>query len=169
MTSIERPLYLFAKPPAAKLPELRRLRASLGIDSRYALDRLHSTFLMIGKTTAARIDAARDALASFHAEPFEIVFDHIEGATLKPRRGLRGPGTFQRALARHFACSGLALPDYSFGLHLNLDYPPASDRRAAIPPLSWTVEEILLIESGSGRHIPHGGRTLAARQYALAL
>lgn len=168
MTSIEGPLYIFAKPPTAKLPELRRLRAMLGIESRHALDRLHATFLMLGAASDARIDAARQALASFHAEPFDVIFDHIEGATLKPRKGLRGPGLFQRALARHFAASGLALPGYDFGLHLNLDYPPRSDRRASIPPLAWTVDEILLVESMRG-HVLHARLGLAVRQYALAL
>lgn len=169
MTSIDRPLYLFAKPPAETLIALKRLRAGFGIESRYALDRLHSTLLMLGAASDRRIAAAREALTGFHAEPFEVAFDHIEGATLKPRKGLRAPGLFQRALARHFAACGFDLRDYSFGLHLNLDYPPVSDRRAAIPPLAWMVEEILLIESGPGRHIEHGRRPLVARQYALAL
>jgi len=165
----ERPLYLCVKPPAAALPELRRLRASLGIESRYAIECLHNTFLVLGEASAARIDAARNALASFHAEPFEVSFDHVEGATLKPRKGPRAPGLFQRALARHFAWSGLAPPEYDFRLHLNLDYLPASDRRAAIAPLAWTVEEILLVESASGRHVVHARRGLVARQYTMAL
>lgn len=169
MISTERPLYIFAKPPAEKLAALRRLRAGFGIESRYALERLHSTLLILGASSDRRIAVAREVLAGVHAEPFEVVFDHIEGATLKPRKGLRAPGMFQRALARHFRHSGFDLPDYNFGLHLNLDYPPVSDRRAAIPPLQWTVDEILLIESGSGRHIVHDRRSLAVRQYALGL
>ena len=165
----ERPLYLFVKPPPAMLPDLARLRAGLGIESRYALDRLHSTFLPLGESNAETIAAARGILSGFHAEPFEMAFDHVEGVTLKPRKGLRGPGIFQRALARHFAVSGFALPEYGFGLHLNLDYGSASDRRAAIAPLRWTADEILLIESAYGQHILHGRRGLTARQYALAL
>lgn len=165
----ERPLYLFAKPPQAMLPGLARLRAEFGIESRYAIDRLHSTFLPLGESNPETIATARGILRGFHADPFEVAFDHVEGATLKPRKGLRGPGVFQRALARHFAVSGFPLPDYDFGLHLNLDYGSPSDRRASITPLGWTVEEILLIESGHGRHIVHGRRGLVARQYALAL
>jgi 2'-5' RNA ligase len=164
----QRPLYLFAKPPLAKLPDLARLRARLGIESRYGVDCLHSTFLPLGEATDASIALARDILARLQAEPFEVVFDHVEGVALKPRRNMRGPGAFQRALAQHFAASGFALPAYSFGLHLNLDYGTPSDRRAAIEPLSWTVDEILLVESVRG-HIPHGQRRLAVRQYALAL
>jgi 2'-5' RNA ligase len=165
----QRPLYLFAKPPAAALPDLARLRAWLGIESRYALDRLHSTFLPLGESTPKTIAAARTILSAFNAEPFEVTFDHVESATLKPRKGLRGPGIFQRALARHFTVSGFAPPDYDFGLHLNLDYGNPSDHRASVAPLSWTVDEILLIESAYGRHIPHGRRSLATRQYVLAL
>ena len=164
-----RPLYIFAKPPPDTLAELKRLRARLGILSGYALDRLHDTLLPLGEATPEAIARARAILESFNAEPFAVVFDHVEGATLKPRKGLRGPGIFQRALARHFAVSGFALPSYDFGLHLNLDYGNPSDHRAAIAPLSWTVDHILLIESVPGRHIEHGRRSLAVRQYALAL
>lgn len=164
----QRPLYLFAKPPLAKLPDLARLRAWLGIESLYAVDRLHSTFLLLGEASDASIAEARDILSRFQAEPFEVVFDQVEGAALKPRKNMRGPGAFQRALARHFAASGFSLPAYSFGLHLNLDYGALSDRRAVIEPLTWTVDEILLIESVRG-HILQGQRSLAARQYALAL
>lgn len=164
----ERPLYIFAKPGRATLAELKRLRAFFGIESGYALDRLHSTFLPLGETGPEAITAASAILADFHAEPFDVTFDHIEGATLKPRKGLRAPGIFQRALARHFSARGFALPGYDFGLHLNLDYGNPSDRRAAIAPLHWTVDEILLIESRYG-HIEHGRFPLVARQYALAL
>ncbi|MES2441703.1 MAG: hypothetical protein V4574_02655 [Pseudomonadota bacterium] len=165
----ERPLYIFAKPPPASLPDLARLRAGLGIQSRYALDRLHSTFLPLGDSTPETIGAARAILEAFHAEPFHVAFDHVEGVTLKPRKGLRAPGAFQRGLAGHFAASGFGLPAYGFGLHLNLDYGTAPDRRAAIAPLGWPVDEILLIESAYGRHIVHGRRSLEVRQYALAL
>jgi len=165
----ERPLYIFAKPPPAKLPDLARLRGWLGIESRYALDRVHSTFLALGESAPENIEAACAILRAFHAEPFHVWFDHVEGATLKPRKGLRAAGDFQRALARHFASSGFTLPAYGFGLHLNLDYGAASDRRASIAPLGWLIDEILLIESAHGRHIRHGQRSLDVRQYALAL
>lgn len=165
----ERPLYIFAKPPPAKLPDLARLRAWLGIESRYALDRLHSTFLALGESTPETIDAARAVLEAFNAEPFRVAFDHVEGVTLKPCKGQRAPGDFQRALARRFAISGFRLPAYGFGLHLNLDYGTVSNRRAAIAPLGWPVDQILLIESAYGRHILHARRSLEVRQYALAL
>lgn len=174
MTSIETarrwqyPLYIFAKPPLAKHLELTRLRARFGIESGYAIDRAHNTFLPLGEATDASIAAARQILETFRAEPFDVVFDHIEGNTLKPRKGQRAPGILQRSLARHFAVSGWVLPEYNFGLHLNLDYGNPSNRRAAIEPFGYTVGELLLVESMRG-HIVHGRRSLAVRQYALAL
>ena len=163
----EHPLYLFAKPPAPILAELKRLRAFFGIQSSYALHRLHSTLLPLGAASRERIATARDILAGFYAEPFEVAFDHVEGATLKPRKGQRAPGNFQRALARHFAVSGCAPPAYQFSLHLNLDYAKASDRRAAIAPLRWLLDEIQLVESVPGDHIEHGRFPLRPRQYRL--
>lgn len=160
-----------AKPPGAILAELTRLRASLGIESRYAPDRLHSTLLPLGQSSRETIDAARRILGGFHADPFPVSFDHVEGNTLKRRKGLRAPADFQRALARHFAVSGFLAPPYGFDLHLNLDYGTRPDRRVSIAPLSWRVAEVLLIESvhGEGRHIEHGRFPLLVRQYAFAL
>jgi 2'-5' RNA ligase len=165
------PLYLMAKPPREKLPEFGRLRALLGIESNYALDRLHFTLLPLGEVSPALIARIGRIMDGFHAEPFAVLFDHVEGATLKPRKGLRAPGVFQRSLVRHLAFSGFAPPAYEFSLHLNLDYGNKSDRRATIAPLEWQVEEVLLIESltGQGRHIEHGRWPLFVRQYALAL
>ncbi len=131
----KRPLYLMAKPPAEKLPELARLRAWLGIESGYALDRLHSTLLPLGESTPGTIDAARAILGSFHAEPFEIVFDHVEGVTLKPRKGQRAPGVFQRALARHVAVSGLSRPTMTAAGIASASLGPA--RSAALRSRPW--------------------------------
>lgn len=162
-------LYLFAKPPVAMLPAFGRLRALLAIESGYALARLHCTLLPLGETTPALIETTRAALSSFHVEPFDIAFDHVEGSTPKPRKRQRAPGMLHRALARHFAIQGFAQPDYDFGLHLNLDYGTPSDRRAAIAPIGWRVDEILLVESGNGEHRLHARHSLFVRQYALAL
>lgn len=166
-----RPLYLMAKPPGARLPELGGVRARLGIESDYALERAHVTLLPLGESMPRTIDAVHRALRDFDAQPFALAFDHVEGNTLKPSKGQRAPGIFQRALACRIAASGVRLPDYEFAAHLNLAYGARSDRRAAIPPFSWLVEEIVLIESvhGQGRHLARGLWRLAARQFSLDL
>ncbi|WP_423606620.1 2'-5' RNA ligase family protein [Sphingomonas sp. MS122] len=156
------------KPRSLERTAMIRLCAALGIEISYAPERWHSTLLPIGESTRQAIEAVHEALRMFDAEPFPVAFDHIEGDTLKPRKGQRSPGAFQRALAARLARCGIALPAYAFSLHLNLAYGGTSVRRAAIPLIEWRVDEILLIESGSGRHIDHGCWSLSARQGAFA-
>ena len=163
-----RPLYLMFKPRPRERAALVRLCAALGIEIVYAPERWHSTLLPIGESTRQAIAAIHEALRVFDAEPFSVAFDHIEGDTLKPRKGQRAPGCFQRALTARIARCGVPLPDYAFSLHLNLAYGGTSVRRAAVPPIEWPVDEILLIESGSGRHVEHGRWPLTVRQAAFA-
>lgn len=161
------PLYIMFKPPVPERAGLIRLCATLGIEIGYAPERWHGTLLPIGDTSATTIDAVHRALERFDAEPFRVAFDHIEGDTLKPRKGQRAPGHFQRNLAARIARSGMLLPDYRFSMHLNLAYGGASARRAAVPPIAWPVDEILLIESGNGRHTERGRWPLIDRQGAF--
>lgn len=162
-----RPLYLMIKPRPCERAALIRLCAALGIEIGYAPERWHSTLLPIGESVPATIGNVRRALERFDAHPFPIAFDHIEGDTLKPRKGQRAPRYLQRALAARIARCGVPLPDYQFSLHLNLAYGGTSVRRAAVPPIEWPVEEVLLIESGGGRHIEHGRWPLIDRQGAF--
>lgn len=158
------PLYLMIKPGAAHRARLIRLCAALGIDIGYAPERWHSTLLPVGESDPATIDALHRALVGFDAAPFSIAFDHIEGDTLKPCKGQRAPGQFKRALAAWLTRRGIILPDYAFSLHLNLAYGGTSLRHARVKPVEWSVEDILLIESGNGRHVEHGRWPLVARQ-----
>ena len=152
------------KPGPRERAALVRLCAALGIEIIYAPERWHSTLLPIGESTRQAIAAIHEALRMFDAEPLSVAFDHIEGDTLKPRKGQLAPGCLQRALASRIARCGVPLPDYKFRLHLNLAYGGSSVRRATVPPIAWPVDEILLIESGNGRHIEHGRWPLIARQ-----
>lgn len=159
-----KPLYMMIKPQPPARAALVRLCAAFGIEITYAPERWHSTLLPIGESEPATIGKVHRALEYLDAETFRIAFDHIEGDTLKPRKGQRAPGYFQRALAARIARCGVLLPGYAFCLHLNLAYGGTSVRRAAIPPIEWPVDEILLIESGNGRHIERGRWPLRARQ-----
>lgn len=159
-----KPLYLMIKPRLLERAAMIHLCAALGIEINYAPERWHSTLLPLGESLPATIGNVHRALEQLDAEPFRVAFDHIEGDTLKPRKGQRAPGYFQRMLATRIARSGVPVPDYAFSLHLNLAYGGTSVRRAAVPPIEWPVEEILLIESGSGRHVDHGRWPLIDRQ-----
>lgn len=159
-----RPLYLMIKPRLLERTAMIRLCAVLGIEIGYAPERWHSTLLPVGERSLATIGSVHRALQGFDAAPFRVAFDHIEGDTLKPRKGQRAPGHFQRALAARIAGCGVPLQAYAFSLHLNLAYGGTSIRRAAVPLIEWPVEEILLIESGNGRHVEHGRWRLIDRQ-----
>jgi 2'-5' RNA ligase len=163
----DRPLYMMIKPRAPERTTLIRLCAALGIEIGYAPDRWHSTLLPVGESLPATVDEVHRALERFDADPFPVAFDHIEGDTLKPRKGQRAPGCFQRALAARLERNGVQLPDYRFSLHLNLSYGGTSVRRAAVPSIEWPVDEILLVESGNGRHTEHGRWPLIDRQGAF--
>ena len=158
------PLYLMVKPEAEIRARMIRLCAALGIKTGYAPERWHSTLLPVAESSAEVIAALHRALDGFDAAPFRIAFDHIEGDTLKPRKGQRAPGLFQRSLAAWIVRRGIALPAYAFSLHLNLAYGGTSLRRARLEPVEWTVDEILLIESGNGQHIERGRWPLVDRQ-----
>ncbi len=164
----KRPLYLMVKPTADALLQLACQRAALGIDAgSYSLDRLHSTFVRLGETSPATLDLARLALDGLHAEPFPIGFDSVDGNLLKGCKGLSALNAFQRRLANHMLARGCPVIAHNFWLHLCLTYTdPVPVRRLRIAPISWTVEEIQLIESvhGQGRHVTHGRWRLAARQ-----
>lgn len=163
----QKPLYLMIKPRLPERTAMIRLCAALGIETSYAPERWHSTFLPIGESEPTTIAKVHRVLERLDAEPFQVAFDHIEGDTLKPRKGQRAPGYFQRTLAARISRCGIPLPDYAFSLHLNLAYGGASVRRTAIPLIEWPVDEILLIESGNGRHIDHGRWQLERRQLSL--
>lgn len=165
----KRPLYFLIKPLPAQLAQLVQLCAKLGIHLTYSSDRWHCTFLALGESSPEAISMILQAMRTFEAEPFWVAFDWLEHNTLQPRKGLRGASDFQSALARHVAACGVPLPAYKFGLHLNLEYANVSDRRCAIPPVAWPVEEILLVESvnGQARHILHGSWQLERRQGTL--
>lgn len=160
-------LYLMAKPPLELWSTLASYRASLGIGLGYAPERHHCTLLRLGQSTPASIAAASHALSRFQEEPFEVVFDYIDGNFLKGRKAQPAALAFQRALSRHMIFCGAPVVRRRFWLHLSLDYGSPPLTRLKIEPLAWTVDRILLIESGDGRHVTHGCRHLVQKQALL--
>ncbi|MCW6534948.1 2'-5' RNA ligase family protein [Sphingomonas lycopersici] len=84
-------------------------------------------------------------------------------------RHWRAMRAFRRSLIRHLARSGLILPTRRFNPHVTLAYGQDSDHRVTIDPIGWTVDELLLIRSGDGRHVPFGRWSLIQRQPNLPL
>ncbi len=164
-------LYLMVKPPTATAHTIHRLRGGFGISDAYGPERFHVTLLPLGDSRMLGTSALaqlREVLASVSAGPFPIAFLQLDSNALRPARSdaLR---MLQRSLVDRLKACGLPLPAYRFRPHLSLAYGEPVSRRCAIPPLGWTVDALLLVESlsGAGRHKLLGHWPLVERQHSL--
>ena len=165
------PLYLMTKPPRRQCEALRRCVSTFGLDAGYQPDRYHTTLLRLGESqtwSPVMMDSLCGLLRNVDAEPCPIGFDRIDGNILRGRNGLTGLRAFQRMLAWQVARLGFALPVHDFWPHLTLAYRGASSANGRIEPISWLVEEFLLVRSVHGvGHELLGRWPLRRRQYEL--
>ena len=159
-----RRLYFMVKPPppiAAHMP-----------GTRPVVDLLHITLLPLGDLLLAPphfIDTLIAIGDGFRAPSFRVVFDRLIGSGrtlgLRGSEPMRGAVAFQAALVDAVKAAGVILPAYRFTPHITLDYEATIRGAEAIEPISWLVEEFLLIESvvGERRHIAHARWPLTAR------
>ncbi len=132
---------------------------------------LHATMLPIGDRMAidgATLANLTAALGGMAAASFHIVFDRIEASRdkvlLTGSEPIRGVLRFQEKLCEALGGAGLApffpkVPRRTVRPHITLDYrwsgPPGG---APVDPISWRVDDYVLIESvwGQARHIERG-------------
>ncbi|WP_160174192.1 2'-5' RNA ligase family protein [Sphingopyxis sp. MWB1] len=102
------------------------------------------------------------ALDSFVAPPFPLRFDRIENrraVTLRTRDPLAEARAFQKALVNHLLCEKAPITDGTTPEpHITINYRGDRLRAEKMPPIGWTVDEIILTESIVGRttHVEHG-------------
>lgn len=156
------PLYVMAKPP----PEVQAaITAWPRGRSRARPDLLHVTLISLYDLHYAPPDwlpATIAALDGFAAAPFPLRFDRIENrkaVTLRTRGALAGARAFQKALVNHLLREKAPIMDGTTPEpHITINY--RGDRLGAqkIPPIGWTVDEIILTESivGKTTHVEHG-------------
>lgn len=164
-------LYVMVKPPPEIRARLCRCRGSHGLDEHYPPDRRHCTMLKLGLARSwapHQLDRLREALGALYFDPFDMVFDAIEGRALRGRKGMPAPAAFHRALRRAALRCGVELPVHNFWLHLSLAYKGMGVPRTEIDAIAWRVGEFQLILSDHG-HAVLGRWPLVPRQYALAL
>lgn len=154
-------VYFMLKPPPAVLPVLADQRRAVGLPDNYGLDRLHSTLAFIGSLDALGgdiIPILQAAGASIRARPFHVVFDHIHGNALYGSEPIRGLLAFRRLLLDRLEAYGVPVAHVPARPHISLAYNAPKLPLTIIDPISWTVEDFLLIESlyGQGRHIERG-------------
>ncbi|MFW2348878.1 2'-5' RNA ligase family protein [Qipengyuania sp.] len=157
-----KPLYVMARPP----PEVQaRIAALPRNDPARGAELLHVTLMTLYDLHRAPPDwlpATVAALDSFAAPPFPLRFDRIENrkaVTLRTREPLAEARAFQKALVNHMlACKAPIMDGTTPEPHITINY--RGDRLGAqkMPPIGWTVEEIILTESAVGKttHVEHG-------------
>lgn len=164
------PLYLMAKPPLDVQAQIAALRRN---DPRRGPELMHVTLMLILDLHHAPPDAlaaVQAAMAGFDAPAFPLRFDRIENrkaVTLRTRDPLPEARACQAALVRHLLDGRAPI---MFGTtpepHLTINYH--GDRLCAekMPPIGWTVTDILLVESivGKTTHIEHGRWPLPTKE-----
>ena len=156
------PLYIMAKPP----PEVQAQIAALPRnDPSRGPDLLHVTLISLydlHHVPPEWLPATIAALGTFVAPPFPLRFDRIENrkvVTLRTRDPLAEARAFQKALVNHLLAAKAPIMDGTTPEpHITINY--RGDRLGAqkIPPIGWTVDEIILTESivGKTTHVEHG-------------
>ena len=162
-----RPLYVMAKPPADVAARIAALPRN---DPGRGPELLHVTLLKLfdlHNAPPAWLPAMQAALDSFAGAPFPLAFDRIENrkaVTLRTKDPLAEARAFQAALLRHLLVEKAPLmlgtaPEP----HVTINYHGDRLRAERMPPIGWTVTEILLVESvvGKATHVEHGRWALA--------
>lgn len=156
------PLYVMAKP----LPDVQaRIMALPRTDPGRGPELLHVTLLSLFDLHYAPpewLPAVQVALDSFDGAAFPLSFDRIENrkaVTLRTRDPLSEARAFQAALVRHLLeHKAPMMLGTTPEPHVTINYRGDRLRAAKMPPIGWTVAEILLVESVVGKttHVPHG-------------
>jgi 2'-5' RNA ligase len=133
---------------------------------------LHITIAFLGEVPDARLGAAVEAGEATHGIPFELVLDHIESfrrsgvLSLVPSQPPSALNDLVDQLRFNLLDRQFRLQHQEFRPHLTL----VRDLRRPVPrtqvaPISWRVEEFVLMESQLGRN---GSRYSALATWPLA-
>jgi 2'-5' RNA ligase len=158
-------LFLAAIPDAETAARIHRLadvlrRAHQFKGKLIEPARLHVSLFFLGGLPEQDIQAARMAAADVRIEPFEISFDRT--ASFRGKRGSRpfvliGDSglqrlvSFRRMLGEAMLRRGLRrVAHTNFTPHVTLLYDARSVEEYPVEPISWTVNEFVLIRSLRG-------------------
>jgi RNA 2',3'-cyclic 3'-phosphodiesterase len=159
-------LFLAALPDTITAARIFRLAGALKRAHRFSgklitPDRLHVSLFFLGELQQNMECAAREAAGEIRMAPFQVSFDRT--ASFRGRLGSRpfvlvgggGVGqlkSFRRGLGVGLARGGLRrLAVANFEPHVTLLYDARGvDEYPLAEPISWSVNEIVLIQSRSG-------------------
>jgi RNA 2',3'-cyclic 3'-phosphodiesterase len=159
-------LFLAILPDAAAALRISRLAASLkrahGLSGELiAPNRLHVSLFFLGRLSGDASCAARTEAGELSVAPFEVRFDRTAsfrgGPGSRPFVLIAGDGvsplkSFRSRLGTWLAGNGFGrLAKTNFEPHVTLLYDARSvDEYPLAEPVSWTVREIVLIQSRKG-------------------
>ena len=163
-------LYFAVQPPAEAAARTRGLLD--GLRGRHpfkarpvAPERLHVSLNHVGhfkRPPGPVIDKARDAAATVRAKPFSVTFNRIGSwpagdnpcVVLSGDEGVIGVNLLYSTIHRALVRPGMApRREAEIAPHLTLVYDKAQVPETLIEPVSWTVEDFVLIYAvhGEGR------------------
>jgi len=160
-----RRFFLAFRPPRAVAAEIAFWRESFLFGGRpVANERLHMTMFMLGNFDRVPHDLiarVKEALST-PMPACRIVLDQLAGgggsALLVPSEPVRGLRDFQACLAGRLQRSGIGhAPWWRFSPHVSLLYDHGYCGQCPIDAISWSADELVLVESLVGRstHIGH--------------
>jgi RNA 2',3'-cyclic 3'-phosphodiesterase len=168
--SLGRRLFLAVLPDPVAAARIFKLAGVLKRAHRFsgkltAPDRLHVSLFFLGESSDDMAYAAGAAAGEIHVPPFQVCFDRT--ASFRGRPGscpfvlIGGDGldrlkSFRQRLGVGLARAGLRrLAKTNFEPHVTLLYDARGvDEYPLAEPISWTVSEIVLVQSRNGhRHL----------------
>jgi 2'-5' RNA ligase len=160
-------LFFAVQPAAEERARIGDLIASLrigGVPMR--LDRLHITALSLVLNDALPAGLAQEAAAiaaSIRMPAFRVIFDRLVGgnrsALLLPSEPLEALRMFRERLGFALMRAGIAFEQSGrFNPHVTLLYGGQPMPEIEIEPISWLVEDFVLIDSfvGETKHVEVG-------------
>lgn len=162
--------YLMVKPRQGH----DRLQAFAGADPSRTGPLAHCTVLPLGEGFGPVVPAIAQVLDEIDLMPFRIDWDRLVSTgshlMLKASRPPADIARLRRYLRKYLRRIGVVPPGKSSDPHVTLNYSsaePAFDR--IIEPMSWLIDEVLLIESriGKKQHVTHARFPIRPRQGML--
>lgn len=161
-------LFFAVFPDAATAARIAKLAQQFSADARarskpLAAARLHVTLHHLGNFAGGlpqqRVDAAMQAAASIHVEPFSVEFDTATCFASKPRpgplvlvgdEGVVGLHRLHDVLGRALRDAGFS-PTAAYRPHVTLAYGMPWAEPCPVEPACWNVREFALVHSLLGR------------------
>ncbi len=159
-------LFLALPPPPELAARMTGLQQELGLARPVPADRLHLTLLLMpdyAHVPDGLAEAVAEEAARVRMPPFRVILDRAQGngrnLVLQPSEPIEALAMFRERLGLSLVRAGIELrPGYRFSPHVTLSYNDRERISAEIEPLSWLVEEFVLIHSfvGLTKHVELG-------------